>query len=113
MDFKEYQEAVTSTALYPEVGTGSIGAITYCTLGLAGEAGEIAEKVKKLIRDSGGIPTPEFRAAILKEIGDPLWYIAALSKELGFTLEEVAQANKEKLFGRRERGTLQGSGDDR
>lgn len=113
MDFNEYQERALATAVYPNVGTGTIDAIMYCALGLCGEAGEIAEKVKKLYRDSGGVVTEEFKAAIVKELGDPLWYIGAMSKELGISMEKVAQTNIEKLSGRKARGTLSGSGDDR
>lgn len=108
MNLKEYQEIINKTAVFPK----EIGLI-YCTLGVTGEAGEIAEKVKKLYRDNGGQMTEEIRNSLKKEIGDVLWYCTALSSELGFTLEEVMEANYEKLMKRRETNTLHGNGDDR
>jgi NTP pyrophosphatase (non-canonical NTP hydrolase) len=113
MEFNEYQEKALATAVYPNVSTGTLDALMYCALGLCGEAGEIAEKVKKLYRDSNGVITKEARTALLKEMGDPLWYLAAMANELCYTMEEVAQTNVDKLQGRRNRGTLSGSGDDR
>lgn len=107
--FNQYQDFVKSMRKYPESHR-----VLYPTLGLTGEAGEIAEKVKKWIRDERGETISEDRrAALLKELGDPLWYIAALAYDLGYTLQEVVDANHEKLTGRRERGTLSGDGDDR
>ena len=82
--------------------------VLYPALGLAGEAGEVANKVKKMLRDN------DFdREAIVAEIGDVLWYIAALSRDLNVSLNDIALSNIEKLYGRKERGTLQGSGDKR
>lgn len=107
--FEEYQQLVVKTAIYPDRGSNLI----YPVLGLCGESGEVAEKVKKLLRDEGGEMTVEARDAIKKELGDVLWYVIAVANELGVTLEDVVQTNTEKLLGRRERGTLQGSGDDR
>ncbi len=108
MDLKEYQNIIAETAIYPkEIG------LTYCTLGLVGEAGEVAEKVKKLYRDNGGRIDPEFRYGVKKELGDVLWYVTALSNELGFTLQEVMEANYTKLILRRDTNTLHGSGDNR
>ncbi len=83
------------------------------TLGLVGEAGEIANKVKKIIRDNGGVVTPEQASQIAAEVGDVLWYVAALSRELGVDLGEVAQANIQKLTDRQARGVIGGSGDNR
>lgn len=83
------------------------------TLGLVGEAGEIANKVKKIIRDNGGVVTPEQASQIATEVGDVLWYVAALSRELGVDLGEVAQANIQKLTDRQARGVIGGSGDNR
>lgn len=111
--FEEYQQAAFEVARYPEVGSGSLLAITYCTLGLNGEAGEVAEKLKKIIRDKDGVFSDEDRAAIKKELGDVQWYLSALAGELGFGLEDVAEGNIEKLYDRAARDVLHGSGDDR
>lgn len=108
MTVKQYQEIIKKTAVFPK----DIG-LTYCTLGLCGEAGEVAEKVKKLFRDKNGEITPEFKEAVKKEIGDVLWYVTALSGELGFTLEEVMETNYNKLMARRSTNTLHGDGDNR
>jgi len=108
-----YQLGCATTANYPEAGTGSIAAITYCVLGLTGEAGEVADKWKKVIRgDHGeGVLTPEVKALMIKEVGDTTWYAARLSAELGARLSEVAQGNLDKLASRKERGVIKGSGD--
>ena len=87
--------------------------IIYPTLGLANEAGEVAGKIKKIFRDKGGQITEEDRQALKQELGDVLWYLTQICTEIGLTLEEVAQANLEKLFSRLERDQLHGSGDDR
>lgn len=108
MDFAKYQEKARATAIYPVEH-----AVTYPTLGLAGEAGEVAEKVKKIIRDKGGEFSQEDRLAIRKELGDVLWYISQIACDLDITLESIAIANIEKLRVRQEKGTLSGSGDDR
>lgn len=107
--FNEYQNTAFTTAVYPNKGNN----LTYPVLGLGEEAGEVLGKLKKMMRDDGGVLSEERRQAFKKELGDVLWYVAATATELGFTLEEVVEANLEKLFGRRERGTLHGSGDDR
>ncbi len=109
MDFKTYQKSARETAKYPNLGSNVI----YPTLGLAGEAGEVAEKVKKVIRDKNGIFDEESKNSIKKELGDVLWYISNLSTELNFNLEEVASQNLEKLRLRALRGKISGSGDDR
>ena len=103
MTLSSYQKAASSTAIYP-----TQHAITYPALGLAGEAGEVANKVKKIIRD-GKLD----KAALKGEIGDCLWYIAALCRDLNIDLGDVAKANLEKLQDRKARGTLKGSGDTR
>lgn len=108
MTLNEYQQHALETAIYPEDRR-----IIYPTLGLTGEAGEVADKVKKVIRDAQGAFTPEKRQEIMKEIGDVLWYCATLSRDLGYDLEEVARTNVEKLRSRRERNLLHGSGDNR
>lgn len=87
--------------------------IVYPTLGVNGEAGEIAEKVKKLVRDKNGVWDDNDRDAISKEIGDVMWYCAALCTELGVSMESVAEKNVEKLKRRAENNTLHGEGDDR
>jgi NTP pyrophosphatase (non-canonical NTP hydrolase) len=109
MTFEQYQKQARTTALYPNVGSNFV----YPTLGLVGEAGEVAEKVKKVLRDSGGIMDDERKSQIRKELGDVLWYIAQLCTELGFTMDDAAQENLDKLQSRLERGKLSGSGDDR
>lgn len=112
LSFNEYQKQAFTTAVYPEKGTGSVMAIVYTALGL-GEAGEVQGKVKKIIRDHNGQLTPEMRAAIIKEISDLLWYMAALCTELNVTLEYLAKNNLEKLFDRQKRDVIKGSGDER
>lgn len=112
LTLSEYQKQAFTVAMYPEHGTGSVLALAYAGLGL-GEVGEIQGKLKKVIRDAGGQVTPERKEAIVAEIGDALWYLAALSTELGVSLDDVGKRNLDKLFGRQERGTIQGSGDNR
>lgn len=109
MTFEEYQKESRRTAQYPDAGNNVI----YPTLGLSGEAGEVAEKIKKVIRDKNGIIDAETRNAIAKELGDVLWYAAQLATELGVSFEDVAQGNLEKLFSRLDRGKLHGDGDER
>jgi len=87
--------------------------LAYPALGLAGEAGEVAEHAKKAIRDDAGVVTEERRRAMAKELGDVLWYVSQLASELGLELEEIARANLEKLLSRQRRGVLSGSGDER
>jgi NTP pyrophosphatase (non-canonical NTP hydrolase) len=111
--FNEYQLATADTALYPGAEEGTLDAVVYCTLGLAGEAGEIPNKIKKIIRDNGSEITDEVRYAVGAEIGDVLWYAARLADELGLSLEGIAENNLEKLASRRERGVIAGSGDNR
>ena len=109
MDFNEYQAKAKETALYPNAGDN----LYYPALGLGGEVGEILNKVKKVMRDTGGVLNDETRERIGKELGDVLWYISALATELGVELNHVAEHNIEKLASRKERGVLNGSGDDR
>lgn len=108
MTVNEYQAAALTTAVYPEDKR-----IIYPALGMCGEAGEVADKVKKVIRDNSQVFTDEKKREIAKEIGDVMWYCATLANDLGFTLEEVAQMNIDKLQSRKERGMLGGSGDNR
>jgi NTP pyrophosphatase (non-canonical NTP hydrolase) len=109
MTFNEYQVAARQTAQYPDMGNN----FYYPTLGLAGEAGEVAEKIKKLMRDHGGVMTPDRRDALKKELGDVLWYVAALCSELHLPMDEVAEHNVAKLRDRRARDAIKGDGDNR
>lgn len=109
MDINEYQQMARRTAIYPNTGSN----MTYPTLGLAGEAGEVAEKVKKVIRDKGGVFDDDTRAAISKELGDVLWYVAQIASELNLDLSNVAQQNLDKLADRAKRGKIKGNGDER
>ena len=109
MEFSRYQKQAIRTAVFRESYPGPV----YPTLGLTGEAGEVAEKVKKVLRDKGGDFDAEAVAAISKELGDVLWYCAVLADELGLDLDTIAANNLEKLASRQIRGQLQGSGDER
>jgi NTP pyrophosphatase (non-canonical NTP hydrolase) len=108
VEFSDYQRFSRRTAEYPREAW-----LSYPALGLAGEAGEVAEHAKKAIRDDGGTVTDERRAALAAELGDVLWYTAQLASELGLELEDIARGNLEKLFSRQARGVLSGSGDYR
>jgi NTP pyrophosphatase (non-canonical NTP hydrolase) len=109
MQLNDYQTAALSTAVYPNQGAN----FAYPALGLAGEAGEVADKLKKVIRDNDGVLTDPVRDAVAKELGDVLWYVSVLAKELDYDLESIAKANVEKLLSRQQRGVLTGSGDNR
>lgn len=109
MDFHDYQQRSRETARYPEAGNN----ILYPTLGLCGEAGEVADKVKKVLRDRAGVFGPEVRDDLRLELGDVLWYVAQLATELGLDLDEVAAANLAKLADRANRNVIAGSGDRR
>jgi NTP pyrophosphatase (non-canonical NTP hydrolase) len=108
MELSQYQALSRRTAEYPRSAW-----LAYPALGLAGEAGEVAEHAKKALRDDDGEVSEERRAAIAKELGDVLWYVAQLASELGLELEQIAQGNLEKLLSRQRRGVLSGSGDER
>ena len=109
MDLSNYQRQARNTALYPDLGSNPI----YPALGLCGEAGEVADKVKKVSRDEAGVFSDERRQSIALELGDVLWYVSQLAYELGFSLESVAQANLDKLASRAQRQVIGGSGDQR
>ena len=109
MTFEDYQDAVKRLAFYPYAGHN----IEYPVLGLCGEAGELANKVKKIQRDDNNSISSSKRQDLIKELGDVLWYVAACANELHVPLTEIAQLNIDKLFSREERGTLSGSGDTR
>lgn len=108
MQLNDYQSKALETAAYPQEYK-----IIYPTLGLTGEAGEVSDKVKKVLRDNQCNFTDEKKKEIAKEIGDVLWYIATLSHDIGYTLEEIAEINNAKLSSRKERGKISGSGDNR
>ena len=129
-DEAPYQEFTRSTAVYPGVNEQGFESAAYCTLGLTGEAGEVAEKLKKRFRLGGaGAFKPgsvvlytktgqqetyaEFVESVKKELGDVLWYVAGLSSEFGLSLSDVVKGNLEKLTSRKKRGVLKGSGDNR
>ena len=108
MNLNEYQTRALKTAIYP-----TETALTYTVLGLASEAGEVAGKLKKLIRDGDGELTPHAVGELAAEAGDCLWYIAAVADALGLTLDQIAEYNLAKLGDRQARGKLGGSGDQR
>jgi len=107
-DFNAYQRSASKTAIYPIEHR-----ILYPALGLAGEAGEVANKVKKLIRDGPEGRPEDWREQIASEIGDVLWYCAALATDLNLTLGMIASQNEKKLSARKDAGTIGGSGDNR
>jgi NTP pyrophosphatase (non-canonical NTP hydrolase) len=109
MDFSTYQRRSGETARYPRVGANPI----YPTLGLCGESGEVADKVKKVLRDRDGIFDADTLRSLALELGDVLWYVSQLATELGLSLEEIAEANLAKLASRAERNVIGGSGDQR
>lgn len=104
-----YQQQAFQHAFYPHKGNN----LVYTMLGLTEEAGEAAGKVKKMLRDNGGLMDEETQDLLIKELGDTLWYIACAAREIDMDLSGIAQANVDKLASRRERGTLRGSGDER
>ena len=108
MQANEYQKRTIDTAVYPQAGTGASIELYYLALGLTSEAGEVAGKVKKMIRDS----TMD-TVGMIHEVGDCLWYCARLADALGFTLEDTMRINYAKLTKRKDNGTISGSGDTR
>lgn len=109
MDFEEYQKKSRKTAVYPNIGKNHV----YPTLGIAGEAGEIANKMGKVMRDNKNKITSQRKRDISHELGDILWFIAQLSTELKLSLNDIAEENIKKLQSRLKRGELRGSGDNR
>jgi len=110
MNLDEYQKQALTTVL----STGDeFKDLLHWVLGLNGEAGEVAEKLKKIIRDKNSVVSDEDKAELAKELGDVLWYLAVFAHELGVPLGEIAQGNIEKLQSRKARGKLGGSGDNR
>ena len=108
MTIQEYQNRALATATY---GVGN--KIIYPALGLNGEAGEVAEKIKKVLRDKGGFFDESSKLELAKEIGDCLWYCNALANDIGYSLESVMELNIQKLESRKERNVIHGSGDNR
>ena len=109
MTLNEYQVRALSTAIFPRDNE-----IPYLALALCGEAGEVADKVKKVIRDKAeNFNDQQTRYEIAMEVGDCLWYLANLANSLGLTLHEIALMNIDKINRRKQNGTLQGSGDKR
>src|SRR5688500_10028357 len=108
MDLNDYQDAARRTAVYAEHHR-----VIYPALGLASEAGEVAGKIKKVLRDQGGDFTQAPTNALKDELGDVLWYVAVLAADLGLCLEDIAADNLAKLASRQERGALGGTGDVR
>ena len=113
MTFDEYQEKSNKTATYDE----SASRLFYLGLGIADEAGEVAGKLKKFIRDNGVKSFEDLtdlqKEDLMKEVGDVLWYAAQLARQCDYKFSEVAQMNIEKLYSRLDRGKLSGSGDNR
>lgn len=117
MEFNEYQKLVVETAVYrdspnfSQTASSPTGALSYCALGLAGEAGEFANKIKKIIR--GDLSVEDGRVAGALELGDALWYLSESARNLGYSLDDIARMNIEKLSDRKARGTIAGNGDAR
>ena len=108
MNMNDYQMSASRTAVYPS-GRG----LEYCVLGLASEAGEVAGKLKKAIRDEDGVISDERKEVLISELGDVLWYVAMVALELDVPLASVAESNLGKLGDRSTRGVLGGDGDNR
>jgi|TARA_R100000750_G_C2322865_1_gene86983 NTP pyrophosphatase (non-canonical NTP hydrolase) len=115
MDFGTYDIRARQTAVYKEVlAYAPFERILYTVLGLTGEAGELANKIKKILRkDESILPGLEVQEALAYELGDVLWYVNAVADEIGFTLDEIAKMNLEKLESRKEREVIKGDGDSR
>lgn len=110
MTLDEYQKQALTTVLSDG---DEFKDLLHWVLGINGEAGEIAEKVKKIIRDKGGAVSDDDKAEMAKEVGDVLWYLAVFADHLGLSFNEIAQANLDKLQSRKARGVLGGAGDNR
>lgn len=110
MTFDEYQKQALTTVL----STGDeFKDLLHWVLGLNGEAGEVAEKLKKIIRDKQGVVTADDKVELAKELGDVLWYIAVFANDLGVSLDDIAAQNLTKLKSRKDRGVIGGNGDNR
>lgn len=110
MKFDEYQKQALTTVLSTN---DEFKDTLHWVLGINGEAGEVAEKVKKIIRDKNGVISEQDKKELGKEIGDVLWYLAVFADQLGMSLEDIANENLAKLADRQKRSALQGSGDNR
>lgn len=110
LSFDDYQKQAIKTALNQDT---EFLTLMYRTLGLVGEAGEVAEKVKKILRDKGGSVSPADKQEIIKEMGDVMWYLQALADYLKVPLSQIADVNLEKIHSRKARGVTKGSGDNR
>ena len=110
MTFDEYQQQALTTALYTD---DEMTNLAISALGVAGEAGEVADKMKKVLAYDRGVMTEEIRAEFGKELGDVLWYVAVMAQQLGMPLDSIAQKNLDKLASRKERGVTRGNGDNR
>lgn len=108
MKFNDYQKKSRATAAYPKIGGHGF---LYPAIGLAGEAGELMNKVQKVFRDDNSKMTKEKKEEITGELGDILWYAAQLATELGISLADIAKGNMKKLQSRKKRGAINGSGD--
>lgn len=113
MNIQEYQEWTRTTAKYPKGNVEFEASLPYLVMGLAGEAGEVANKYKKIIRDKSGIMDEKDVEQIGSELGDVLWYLARLCDELDLWIDDIAEDNYQKLESRLQRGKIGGSGDDR
>ncbi len=111
MNFNYFQIKTRTTAIYK--GKGSFKGLQYAVLGLCGESGEVAEKLKKIMRDKDDVISDDDRESLKKELGDILWYIGAVASELGISFSDLAETNVEKVLGRKARNVLGGSGDNR
>lgn len=109
MQFNDYQSKAARTAKYPVIGKKYI----YPALGLASESGEVLGKIKKVFRDYEGVISKDYKQALKYELGDVLWYVAMLAKDLGFKLDDLAQMNLKKLSSRVKRSKIAGDGDNR
>ncbi|MBR3252559.1 nucleoside triphosphate pyrophosphohydrolase family protein [Candidatus Saccharibacteria bacterium] len=112
MKFDEYQKAIIKYDTFSKCSLSEVGFVEK-VLGLTGEAGETADKIKKILRDKNGEASDEDREAISKELGDVLWYLASIARYLDIPLSEVAEKNVSKLEDRYSRNKIHGSGDER
>lgn len=110
MNFNDYQQQALTTALTSD---DDFKDMMHWVLGLNGEAGEVAEKLKKIIRDKNGVISDSDKQELAKELGDVLWYLAVFANDLGVSLDKVATTNLQKLADRQQRNKLGGSGDNR